>query len=94
MGYSVVARDQPTLAELRLGRRNFRLQTALAVGQANPTAVRLAGNRKSLGSQLDKFTPLAPKQKGPLTWTYFFWWPGTELNRRHGDFQSRCKSLY
>ncbi len=34
--------------------------------------------------------PLSPKKKAPTIadWGFLTWWPGTESNHRHADFQS------
>ncbi len=46
--------------------------------------------RSWIGSHL---RPGTQTKKAHLREPFSFAWPGTELNRRHGDFQSRCRSL-
>ena len=45
---------------------------------------------------LDRKLESGLKTKNPrksMKYKGIMWWPGTELNRRHGDFQSRCHFL-
>ncbi len=71
---------------------SFSIQTGKKVAIKLQSLSRFVHNCPLLARKLESGLETKNPRKSK-NYKGIMWWPGTELNRRHGDFQSRCLVL-